>query len=75
MYRQYEDPYKLGRMLEEARERLAESCDSYGEMDIDILLEVQELEDRVNYAWQDDEYDCENYDYADEMWTYENVWR
>lgn len=74
MYRQYEDPYKLEQELAEARERLAESCDEYGEMDIDLLLEVQELEDRINYAWQDNEYDCDNYDYADEMWMYENVW-
>ena len=74
MYRQYEDPYKLEQMLEEARERLAESCDSYGEMDIDILLEVQELEDRVNFAWQDIEYDENSRDYADEMWMHENVW-
>ena len=69
MYRQYEDPYKLEQELKEARERLAESCDSYGEMDIDLLLWVQELEDRVNFAWQDDEYDRDNCDYADEIMT------
>lgn len=57
MYRQYEDPYKLGQALAEALARLAESCDEYGEMDIDLLLEVQELEDRVNFAWQDNEYE------------------
>ena len=74
MYRQYEDPYKLERMLEEARESLNESCGDDGEYDVDLLLWVQELEDRVNYAWQDNEYDCDNYDYADEMWMYENVW-
>lgn len=74
MYRQYEDPYKVEQMLEEARERLAESCGDDGEYDVDLMLWVQELEDRVNYAWQDNEYDCDNYDYADEMWMYENVW-
>ena len=66
MYRQYEDPYKLEQELKEARERLAESCDEYGEMDIDLLLEVQELEDRVNYAWQDNEY---NANYRAETWN------
>jgi hypothetical protein len=60
MYRQYEDPYKLERQLAEAKERLAE--DPYNE---DLVNEVAELEERVNFAWQDDEYDCnymrENY--------------
>ena len=65
MYRQYEDPHKLEQELAEARERLAESCDAYGEMDIDLLLEVQELEDRVNFAWQDNEYES---NYAAETW-------
>lgn len=35
---------------------------------------MQELEDRANFAWQDNEYDSDNYDYADEIWMYENVW-
>lgn len=74
MYRSYEDPYKLEEMLREAQDRLAESCDSYGEMDIDLLLEVDELKARINYAWQDDEYDHDNYDYADEMWMWENCY-
>lgn len=71
MYRQYEDPYKLEQALAEARERLAESCDEYGEMDIDLLLEVQELEDRVNYAWQDNEY---NANYRAETWNDGSEW-
>lgn len=60
MYRQYEDPYKLERQLEEAQQRLAENPD-----DEDYALEVAELKERINFAWQDDEYDCnymhENY--------------
>lgn len=72
MYRQYEDPYKLEEMLSDAREQLAASCDEYGEMDIDLLQWVDELRDRINFAWQDDEYDHDCYDYADEIWMYEN---
>lgn len=66
MYRQYEDPYKLEQMLEEARESLNESYGDDGEYDVDLLLWVQELEDRVNYAWQDNEY---NANYRAETWN------
>ncbi|MEE1302255.1 MAG: hypothetical protein UHD64_05665 [Bacteroidales bacterium] len=51
MYRQYEDPYKLEQRLAEARKELAKNPDN-----IDLALEVHELEERVNFAWQDDEY-------------------
>ena len=55
MYRQYEDPYKLEDQLAEARNQLAENPDNE-----DLALEVNELEERVNFAWQDNEYeeDC-----------------
>ena len=55
IYRQYEDPYKLEKQLAEAKQRLAEN--PYNE---DLVNEVAELEERVNFAWQDQEYD-ENY--------------
>ena len=56
IYRQYEDPYKLEDQLAEAKQRLAENpCDE------DLILEVAELEERVNFAWQDDE-EVNNYD-------------
>lgn len=54
MYRQYENPYKLEQQLAEAKQRLAENPDSE-----DLALEVHELEERVNFAWQDDEYESE----------------
>ena len=54
MYRRYEDPYKLEQQLAEAQERLAQ--DPYDE---DLANEVAELKDRINFAWQDDEYDCD----------------
>ena len=63
MYRQYEDPRKLEDQLAEAKARLAENP-----YDEDLVLEVQELKDRVNFAWQDDEFDE---DYAREYYPEE----
>ena len=49
MYRSYENPYELEARLKEAKERLARSPH-----DEDLAEEVAELEERVNFAWQDD---------------------
>lgn len=54
MYRRYENPYTLEQQLAEAEKRLAENPD-----DGDLYNEVAELKDRINFAWQDDEYDCD----------------
>ena len=54
MYRQYEDPYQLEEQLAEARKELANNPANE-----DLALEVHELEERVNFAWQDDEYESE----------------
>lgn len=56
MYRNYENPYKLEQMLAEAKEEL----ERYTE-DEELAIYIHELEDRINFAWQDDEYD--GYDY------------
>lgn len=60
MYRQYENPYKLEQQLEELELQYAQNPD-----DVDLYLAIQELKDRINFAWQDDEYDSnymlENY--------------
>lgn len=63
MYRQYENPHTLEERLEEAKKRLAENP-----YDEDLVLEVAELKERVNFAWQDDEYDE---DYAREYYPEE----
>lgn len=63
IYRRYENPYTLEDQLAEAKARLAENP-----YDEDLVLEVQELRDRVNFAWQDDEYDE---DYAREYYPEE----
>jgi hypothetical protein len=54
MYRQYEDPYKLEEQLAEVKQMLAENPD-----DEELAITVAELSDRVNFAWQDDEFDGE----------------
>lgn len=57
MYRQYEDPHKLECRLEEVKAQLAQ-CDNDDER-VDLWLEKEELEERINFAWQDNEYECD----------------
>lgn len=61
MYRRYEDPFKLQDMLAEKRAeyvaRMDAGADAY-EL-IELAIEINDLEQRVNFAWQDDEYDCD----------------
>lgn len=54
MYRQYENPRALEERLEEAKHRLAKNPD-----DEDLCNEVAELKERINFAWQDEEYDSD----------------
>ena len=67
MYRQYEDPWKLEDRLEEAEKELELAKEEDPEnIDriIDLVNEVESLRERVNFAWQDQEYDD---NYAHEM--------
>lgn len=57
MYRQYEDPGKLEDQLKELQARYAAETDE--DVLIDLAQEIEELKDRINFAWQDDEYDSE----------------
>lgn len=59
MYRQYEDPYVIERQIESLEIDMQEAI-SAGDEDwqISIAEELAELRDRLNFAWQDDEYDC-----------------
>lgn len=57
MYRQYENPFKLEDQLEELLARRAKETDEDALIDLDI--EIAELRDRINFAWQDDEYDSD----------------
>ena len=78
MYRQYENPYELNKYLcelEAEYQTLIESGVDADEEDfIDLCCEIADIKERINFAWQDDEYDYDNRDYEDELWTYENVY-
>lgn len=54
MYRQYEDPYKLEDQLKTLQEMLAEEDDE--DRIIALTEDIAELKDRINFAWQDDEF-------------------
>lgn len=56
-YRRYEDPHALEKRLEKVKEQLAQCTD---DCEYEWLCEEQhDLEERINFAWQDDEYDCD----------------
>lgn len=78
MYRQYENPYKLNKYLcelEAEYQTLIESGVDADEEDfIDLCCEIADIKERINFAWQDDEYDYDNRNYEDELWMYENVY-
>lgn len=59
MNRQYEDPRKVEQMLAEAQRELemAKRDDDNIDRIIDLYNWVEELRERANFAWQDDEYD------------------
>ena len=70
MYRRYEDPMALDGRLVRARQELEELKARLSTMDeddpkydfriddmIDLEIEIGDLEERINFAWQDDEYD------------------
>ena len=56
MFRRYEDPYKLQEMLEEAER----NCDP---SDPDDACYIEQLRERINFAWQDDEFYYDGGDY------------
>lgn len=55
MYRQYENPHKLEDQLVTL---LAEA--SLHPDDEDLALAIHELRERINFAWQDNEYEMED---------------
>ena len=57
IYRQYENPYTLEQRLEELKSRRAKCTDEYELEGLD--QDIAELKERINFAWQDDEYECE----------------
>lgn len=67
MFRQYEDPYALQEELERRQESYERRVAEGEDIDslIDAMLYIEELKDRINFAWQDIEYDEM---YADEYY-------
>ena len=60
MYRQYENPRELQTRLEKLIQQY-EDMQCAGADDgalYDKYCEICEMRDRVNFAWQDEEYDC-----------------
>ena len=76
MYRQYENPWELEEELAKLEYELtmAEYEGASDEEVTDIQMSIYEMKDRINFAWQDNEFECDNYDYADEMWMMENCY-
>lgn len=60
LYRQYEDPRKLQDKITKAKAEL-EAAKQRGvpaEDLVDQSIEIESLAERVNFAWQDEEFDC-----------------
>lgn len=66
MYRQYENPHTLEERLNKVNEQIA-NCTNEGELEY-LYEEQADLQERINFAWQDDEYDE---DYAREYYPEE----
>ena len=58
MYRQYENPNALGKQLEKLKEEYCTAVENNVDEDtlISLHMDIAELEERINHAWQDDEY-------------------
>lgn len=61
MYRRYEDPFKLEDELKEKRAEYTRRMEAGADVEdlIDLAIDINDLEQRINFAWQDDEYDAE----------------
>ena len=57
MYRQYEDPYKLEIQLAALMVEYEKETDEY--VLENLADSIHELKERINFAWQDDEYDSD----------------
>lgn len=57
MYRQYENPFTLQDRLAELQAELEErkKTEDFENL-IDLMCDIEELKQRINFAWQDDEF-------------------
>ena len=58
MYRNYENPHTLQERLEKAREEYNKETDM--DRKIDLYETIADLEERVNFEYQDEEFDENN---------------
>ena len=65
MYRQYENAKELEKELEKRKVMLNKAFEDGADFDdvIELKQYIDELEDRINFAYQDEEYDEMFYDY------------
>lgn len=58
MYRQYENPYKLEKQLEELKEQYCIAVEDGADEEtlVNLHFAINDLEERINHAWQDEEY-------------------
>lgn len=63
MYRNYRNPITLEDRLDELKQEYCDRLEAGETLDdlINLQCDIAELEDEINFAWQDDEYD--GYDY------------
>lgn len=57
MYRSYENPHRLEKLLEEIENEILHTTDE--DRLIDLYTEREEMRDRIRFAWDDDEFDSE----------------
>lgn len=57
MYRQYENPYKLEQQLKELQKEYQTAVEENADEEtlINLSIDIAELKERINFAWQDDE--------------------
>lgn len=58
MYRQHENPNRLEKQLERLKEEYCTAVEKNADEDtlINLQMDIEDLEERINLAWQDDEY-------------------
>ena len=61
MYRSYENPYELELQLKELKQQYYDAKVSNADDDIliDLSIEINSLEERIKFTWEDDEYENE----------------
>jgi hypothetical protein len=58
MCRRYEDPHKLEEELVKAKEALKSiNPDTHWYEYVDLSIHIEDIRQRINFAWQDIEYD------------------